>query len=166
VTDSHGCGQLTIRSGVSTDIDSCVQLWVTASAARDGHAVVGVAERFRPKFEQIEAWFVAERPSGALSGFVLATPPGGGPTTDPPTAPVIGPLAVEPSDQGNGVGSRLLSAITSELANRGHDEAVLHVLMDNAVAVHLYESAGWVPAGEPFEHSLLRRPFQTYLRKL
>jgi ribosomal protein S18 acetylase RimI-like enzyme len=79
---------------------------------------------------------------------------------------VIGNLAVEPNDQGNGLGSRLLSAITSELANRGHKQAVLHVLRDNAAAVQLYESPGWVPTGEPCEHSLLRRPFETYVRKL
>jgi hypothetical protein len=42
----------------------------------------------------------------------------------------------------------------------------LHALLDNVAAVGLYESEGWVAAGDPFEHSLLKRPTQRFDRLL
>lgn len=126
----------------------------------------GVAERARPKFDSAESWIVVEHPVSGVIGFVLATTPGSGMPTDPPGAPVVGLLAVEPSGQGRGLGGKLLSAVASVLARRGHDQAVLHVLTENLAAVRLYETSGWQHWGAPFEHSLLKRPTQTYLLDL
>jgi ribosomal protein S18 acetylase RimI-like enzyme len=150
------------REGTTADIATCVSLWVSACAARDGRAVAGVAERARPKFDRAENWIVAEHPSSGMRGFVLATAPGSGVPTDPPGAPVVGLLAVAPGGQGRGLGRALLSASTAELARLGHSQAVLHVLTENHTAVHLYEQSGWQPFGVPFEHTLLKRPMQTY----
>ncbi|TFD73871.1 GNAT family N-acetyltransferase [Cryobacterium gelidum] len=154
------------RDGAAADIEECVALWVDACRARDGAAVVGVAERARPKFGSSECWIVAEDTSAGLVGFGLATRPGSGLVGDPPGAPVIGLLAVAPGAQGRGLGANLLVALTNELALRGHVQSVLHVLADHHTAVHLYEKMGWRPLGEPFLHSLLRRPSQAYVRDL
>ena len=151
-----------IRDATPADAAACLALWVQACAARDGRSIVGVAERARPKFNHAESWIVADDPELGLVGFLLATKAGSGLPTDPPEAPVVGLLAVDPSAQGRGVGGSLLSAIATELAQRGYELAVLHVLAENHQAVRLYESMGWKPRGEPFLHSLLKRPTQTY----
>ncbi len=59
-------------------------------------------------------------------------------------------------------GRELLAATTTELAGLGFTQAVLHVLVENDAAVRLYESAGSMPVGPAREHSLLKRPSQTY----
>jgi hypothetical protein len=56
-----------------------------------------------------------------------------------------------------------LGAVVAELARHGHERSVLHVLAGNHSAVQLYASQGWQPLGEPFQHSLLKRPTQTYV---
>lgn len=156
---------MTLRPGLSSDEDACVELWVAACAARDGQAFSGVAERARAKFPQVEAWVVAEAASG-LAGFVLATAPGSGLPGDPTGAPLVALLAVDPAAQRSGLGAKLLTAITAEIAARGHREAVLHVLLGNTAAIALYKASGWEPFGDVFEHSLLKRPMQTYVCKL
>lgn len=161
-----GGKEVLFRNGTAEDAAACVSLWVAACAARDGAAVVGVAERARPKFDDSECWIVAEEAATGIVGFVLATKPGTGLAIDPPDAPVIGLLAVAPGAQGRGLGGVLLTAVTAELALHGHGQVVLHVLADHHAAVHLYERNGWRPRGESFQHSLLRRPSQTYVLDL
>jgi ribosomal protein S18 acetylase RimI-like enzyme len=163
VTDSPDAKVFVIRPGLSTDEDACVALWVAACAARDGRAFPGVAERARAKFLHVEAWLIAETRSRALAGFVLVTTPGSGLPGDPPDAPLVALLAVDPAAQRSGLGARLLFESSAELEKRGHEEAVLHALVENRAAVRLYESAGWAPRGAVFEHSLLKRPMQAYV---
>jgi ribosomal protein S18 acetylase RimI-like enzyme len=152
-----------IRVGSPSDEDACVDLWVAACAARDGQAFPGVEERARAKFPQVEALVIAETRSRALAGFVLATAPGSGLPGDPAEAPLVALLAVDPAIQGRGLGATLMGAVAAELANRGRHLAVLHVLLDNSAAIRLYEASGWVPLGDAFEHSLLKRPMQAYV---
>ena len=154
------------RDGAEADTEECLSLWVTACLARDGAAVVGVAERARPKFDDSECWIVAEDTSRRIVGFGLATKPGSGLVGDPPAAPVVGLLAVAPDAQGRRLGASLRMALTTQLALRGYDQSVLHVLADHHAAVHLYEKMGWRQLGEPFQHSLLRRPTQAYVLDL
>jgi ribosomal protein S18 acetylase RimI-like enzyme len=154
------------RDGAEADTEECLSLWVAACLARDGAAVVGVAERARPKFDDSECWIVAEDTSRRIVGFGLATKPGSGLVGDPPSAPVVGLLAVAPDAQGRRLGANLLMALTTQLALRGYDTSVLHVLADHHTAVHLYEKMGWRQLGEPFQHSLLRRPTQAYVLDL
>lgn len=149
-------------SGVG-DTAACVSLWVAACASRDGIAIAGVAERARPKFDHPQCWIVVENSTGEIVAFVLVTKPGSGLATDPPDAPVVGLLAVAPDAWGRGFGGRLLAAATADLAHQGYEQAVLHVLIDHQAAVHLYESHGWRPHGESFQHSLLNRPTQAYV---
>ncbi|MBE7699062.1 GNAT family N-acetyltransferase [Oerskovia sp. Sa1BUA8] len=155
-----------LRPGLQGDAEQCVGVWVEASAARDGRHVEGVAARARGKFDRRVAWTVATDSAGGVVGFALATRPGSGIESDPPESPVLGLLAVDPRAQGSGLGRRLLEHVTELLAGQGYSRAVLHVLTDNAGAVGLYERDGWVPWGDPVEHSLLRRDSQTYVRDL
>jgi ribosomal protein S18 acetylase RimI-like enzyme len=164
--DSSDPTVLRLREARSDEVEACVELWVSACAARDGQAYPGVAERARLKFDEATAWIVAERGPDSIVGFALATRPGTGVATDPPFAVVLGLLAVDPRAQGSGLGRELLSAITDSVAALGHAQIVLHVLTENTSAVRLYEAAGWRTQGTTFEHSLLKRPFQTYVRDL
>ena len=154
-----------IRAGGPDDIERCLQIWTTACAARDGRAFPGVADRARPKFDERIVFLVAGD-QGRVDGFVLATRPGTGMVTDPVDAAVVGLLAVDPASLGEGRGRALLRAVTAELAGRGHEQAVLHALVDNQAAITLYESEGWVPRGAAYEHSLLKRPTRTFARPL
>jgi len=163
---NHITDALILRSGTVADTESCVALWVVACATRDGRAVPGVAERARPKFHKQYGWIVAERRDSSLAGFALATAPGTGLSTDPAEAAVLGLLAVDPHEQGIGLGRSLLSEISVALSASGFDQVVLHALIDNHAAVRLYESAGWTPYGPTSEHSLLKRPMQTYRHAL
>lgn len=155
-----------LRPGTSADVDACVALWVAACAARDGDFVTGVDERARSKFDHELAWVLAERRGATVAGFALATAPGSGLPTDPPGAAVLGLLAVDRQEQRSGVGGKLLTAVTDALVSRGKNQLVLHALTDNLPALRLYERSGWVRYGDPFEHSLLKRPMQTYLLNL
>ena len=155
-----------LRPATSADVGACVALWVAACADRDGQAFPGVAERARPKFGRSISGFVAEQVDGTLGGFVLATAPGSGLPSDPTDAAVLGLLAVAPAAQGRGLARALIRHVTDQLAELGHPRVVLHALLDNAAALRLYESEGWEAVGEPFEHSLLRRPMRTYGRDL
>lgn len=164
--DPGGENEVAFRGGTPVDAEECVSLWVRACIERDGAAVVGVAERAGPKFDDSACWIVAADKSTGIVGFGLATKPGTGLLGDPPAAPVVGLLAVAPGAQRRGLGADLLTALTAELALLGHDQSVLHVLADHHTAVHLYESMGWRPLGEPFQHSLLGRPTQAYVLDL
>jgi ribosomal protein S18 acetylase RimI-like enzyme len=150
-----------IRPGRDDEIDACVELWEAACAERDGARIAGVGARARAKFPNRLVWFVAER-DGVLGGFTLGTRPGSGVPSDPSDAAVVGMLAVAPHAQGSGLGRRLLRAAAGGLAGLDYERAVLHVLVDNAPAVRLYESEGWQPIGETFEHALQPRACQTY----
>jgi ribosomal protein S18 acetylase RimI-like enzyme len=162
MSESDDICEVVFREGTGADIAACVSLWVEACATRDGRSVAGVADRARPKFDQAEAWILAEHPEFGVLGFVLATPPGSGLPLDPADAPLIGLLAVASAIQGLGLGGTLLDAMIKALARLGYPRAVLHVLADNHSAVRLYSSKGWRPEGAPFQHSLLKRPTQTY----
>lgn len=151
-----------IREAEPEDVARCINLWVRACAARDGEVLAGVAERAEQKFSKRASWLVAER-NGHIEGFALATKPGTGATSDPADAAVLGLLAVNPEVQGAGLGRQLLRAIETSLEGLGYRQAVLHVLADNAAAVQLYESEGWKRHGDPFDHSLLHRPSQSYV---
>ncbi|MFD3444413.1 GNAT family N-acetyltransferase [Microbacteriaceae bacterium 4G12] len=86
--------------------------------------------------------------------------------TDPEEAAVVGLLAVAPGRKAHGIGRVLLRAATDRLSGLGYKRAVLHALVDNAQAVRLYESEGWVAVGAEYEHLLLKRPSRTFARAL
>ena len=54
-------------------------------------------------------------------------------------------LAVQPGYRGQGIGSRLLTALTAELATAGMRDLVLGVLPGNDAAIRLYQRQGFRP---------------------
>ncbi|WP_368498964.1 N-acetyltransferase family protein [Herbiconiux sp. A18JL235] len=154
-----------LRQGTTGDREQCLALWVAACAARDGRAVEGVADRARPKFDECVSWLIAGD-RDRVDGFALSTRLRSGRGADPYDAAVLGLIATEPERQGRGLGRALLRAASRDLAALGYGRAVLHARLDNAIAVHLYESEGWVPSGEVYEHPLWRLPTRAFVRTL
>jgi ribosomal protein S18 acetylase RimI-like enzyme len=149
-----------LAAGGPSDVDACVGLWLTATAARDGIEPADVPEtvlaRARYKLESAAlSWVLARDAEGTPVGFGLTLSPGtSGYVDDPPDAAYVALLAVAPQAQGRGVGGALLDAMTTELSAAGMNSAVLHVLETNTAARRLYDSRGWTVSGSPFPHAL------------
>ena len=153
-----------LAHGTADDVESCVDLWIAAVEARDGHpAVAGTRDRCLAKFERQHVAFIVARDGEAVAGFGLLTVPASGAVTDPPHAAYLALLAVAADAQGRGIGTAVLDALIADAAAAGHAELVLHVLTGNTAAVHLYTSRGWVPHGDPHEHPLSGEASQTYV---
>ncbi len=151
-----------VRTADGSSAAACVELWVTAVAARDAApASDAVRDRARTKFaaERV-ALVVAEDAGGVPVGFALVTAPGTGGTAG--DAAYLSLLAVDPHAQGHGLGRRLLTAAVTAAAEAGHDRCELHALDDNAPALALYRSAGFRPVGQPFPHTLNGRPTRVW----
>jgi ribosomal protein S18 acetylase RimI-like enzyme len=94
--------------------------------------------------------FLAEE-EGAAIGYGLAhvMPAAGTWAADTwATGPWIGEiesLAVLPERRGGGIGTRLLDALETALADAGIEDLVLGALPGNAAAVRLYERRGYQP---------------------
>jgi ribosomal protein S18 acetylase RimI-like enzyme len=161
-----------LAAGRPDDVDACVGLWATATAARDGIEPADVPERVlaraRNKLESVApSWVLARDTGGTPIGFGLTLSPGtSGYADDPPDAAYVALLAVAPQAQGLGIGGALLDAMTTELSAAGLKSAVLHVLETNAAARRLYESRGWTVSGSPFPHALSGSSVLTYTTTL
>jgi ribosomal-protein-alanine N-acetyltransferase len=66
----------------------------------------------------------------------------------------ISDLWVAPDREGRGVGSALLAALESAIAEAGHSAARLEVLTANARAMMLYRRLGYRPTWEAFKRDL------------
>lgn len=161
-----------LAAGRPDDVDACVELWRTATAARDGIEPADVPEtvlaRARNKLESAApSWVMARDSGGAPVGFGLTLAPRtSGYADDPPDAAYVALLAVAPHAQGRGIGGALLDAMTTELSAAGLRSAVLHVLETNAAARSLYDSRGWTVSGSPFPHALSGSSVLTYTTTL
>ncbi|SDF32312.1 Ribosomal protein S18 acetylase RimI [Blastococcus fimeti] len=65
-------------------------------------------------------------------------------------------LHVSPTHRRHGLGRRLLDAVADDARRNGHDVLALGVQRSNP-ARHLYEAAGFTPAGEDGDYLLFRR---------
>ena len=81
-------------------------------------------------------WYVAALRDGELVGYA-------GLAALPPEADVQ-TIAVAPSAQGGGLGSRLLTALIEEAGRRGCTQVMLEVRAGNAAALALYGRRGFV----------------------
>ena len=73
----------------------------------------------------------------------------------------IGRMAVLRDYRGQGIGSRLLSAVIDEAKRAAHKQVFLHAQVN---VIHFYKRHGFVPEGEVFidagiEHRSMRRVF-------
>ncbi|GGM43899.1 GNAT family N-acetyltransferase [Promicromonospora citrea] len=161
------------HDGGPADTDACLDLWVAAVAERDGTAVAdlpaSVRERAARKLSHPPlAWVVARDAEGGPAGFGLMLRPGtGGDAGDPPASAYLALLAVSVRAQGQGLGGRLLDAVTGRTrAVTGVTGAVLHVLGSNVPARRLYESRGWRSSGGPVRRTPSGQPVLRYTLEL
>lgn len=84
---------------------------------------------------------LVEDVEGDIAGVVSFGP--SRPRFAPPGIGEVHGLYVDPTAQGAGVGTRLLTAAEDGLRAQGFDRATLWVYRDNAHARHFYEARGW-----------------------
>jgi len=85
---------------------------------------------------------VAEAPNGALLGFAQAVAVDSPPIFAAARQGEVWDLVVKPEARGRGIGRRLMEAVFQGLKARGAQEVKLHVAVDNAAAIRLYERLG------------------------
>jgi ribosomal protein S18 acetylase RimI-like enzyme len=143
---------------------ACIALWAAAVAARDDLPEdPAVRRRAAAKFAAERVALVVAPGELRPRGFALVTAPGSGGPEGPQDAAYLSLLAVDPDAQGAGTGRALLTAAVEAARAAGYPRCVLHALEDNAPALRLYRSAGFVPVGAPFPHALNGRPTRSYL---
>jgi ribosomal protein S18 acetylase RimI-like enzyme len=80
----------------------------------------------------------SERDRVGVVGFALALP-----AEDDPGVYALGRIYVHPDRWGEGIGSRLLERVETEVLERGGSRLRLGVMAENARAVEFYESRGF-----------------------
>jgi ribosomal-protein-alanine N-acetyltransferase len=83
----------------------------------------------------VVAEFIEPDAAGTLAGYAGLLVPG--------TEADVQTIAVAPSAQGKGVGTRLLRALTERAVSSGARSLLLEVRADNAPAIALYEREGF-----------------------
>jgi ribosomal-protein-alanine N-acetyltransferase len=106
------------------------------------------------------AW-VAEDERG-LAGFAIASPKStqGGPVA------YIETIEVAPDRRKMGVGAELLNRIEASALEAGIDAVALHVDEQNATAIRLYETAGYMQTGREANFYPDRRAALVYVKTL
>jgi ribosomal-protein-alanine N-acetyltransferase len=85
-------------------------------------------------------YLVVESADGELIGYA-------GLCAYPPDESYVQTIAVAPTHQGHGLGTRLLTALIDESARRGCRRLDLEVRADNPTAIALYERHGFTRVG-------------------
>jgi GNAT superfamily N-acetyltransferase len=147
-------GDVTIRSATVADVDRVAEVHVRSwQAAYRGHlpdlVLEGLSVERRARFWRS---FVDAARSGehlfvvveevTVCGFAHA-----GVCRDAAAPPMTGEVSsiyLVPEVWGTGLGRALMQTCVDRLAEDGHHEAVLWVLVTNARARRFYEAAGWV----------------------
>jgi ribosomal protein S18 acetylase RimI-like enzyme len=156
-------GQVEFRRGSLADLPLLEPLWVSVH-----HHHAQVMPDLAPYVDDRQTWAVRSQlyaellakpetvlllasADGAVIGYGLAhvSPASGTWVADTwQTGDRIGEiesLAVQPGYRGQGIGSRLLTALTAELATAGVRDLVLGVLPGNDAAIRLYQRQGFRP---------------------
>jgi [ribosomal protein S18]-alanine N-acetyltransferase len=81
----------------------------------------------------------AERPGGSLVGYA-------GMWFDGRDVQIM-TVATDPGYQGRGIGRRMLTTLLDRARELGAESVLLEVRVDNAPAIHLYESLGFTQLG-------------------
>ena len=115
--------------------------WTTAVSPAGGPPE---GSRFFGTETRPEDVLVAEE-HGAVLGYVWVRRTGPHPAHD--HVLVVDALAVEPGEQGRGIGRALMAAAVEEAARRGGRKLTLRVLAPNAAARRLYATAGFQVEG-------------------
>lgn len=143
----------TIRDAAVADADAVGRLWeVMAAQHRAYDADVwcwsdDAARRWRDDFagyvERDELLsLVAEMPDGELIGFATVEIKASDPVLETETNAFVWELVVSPDHRRHDVGTKLVARVFDELKRQGVDDVILHVSVDNAAALALYEGLG------------------------
>jgi ribosomal protein S18 acetylase RimI-like enzyme len=156
-------GQVEFRRGSLADLPLLEPLWVSVH-----HHHAQVMPDLAPYVDDRQTWAVRSQlyaellakpetvlllasADGAVIGYGLAhvSPASGTWVADTwQTGDRIGEIesvAIQPGYRGQGIGSRLLTALTAELATAGVRDLVLGVLPGNDAAIRLYQRQGFRP---------------------
>lgn len=148
------------RPGHASDEHRCAEIWMSATAARDGTARdPKVRDRARAKLLGKDSILYVAGCGSEAQGFGLVIDES---STCEARRAHLSLLAVDPMSQGSGLGRYLIHAISDALAGDGFDKMTLNVLQDNTTARSIYEGAGWQVSGQgEFKDS--GRPFVSYM---
>jgi len=104
-------------------------------------SVVGRADEFLSRFDDVGRLGFVYEADGVISGFLIVKP---SPDADKPDAMELERIFVEPLMQGEGVGAILLDYCHKVAKEQGYNEICLWVLEGNALSRHFYEKHGYV----------------------
>lgn len=150
-----------IEATTAADLDDLADAWVDLAGTqrRHGSHLQASANRdlVRPLLAQHvvgETLLVArgDGPDGDVLGFVNFGLEEGALASDA-TRGIVHNLYVEPASRGEGVGSALLDAAESALAEMGADVVAIEALWENEAARRLYRRRGYTPHRVQFERS-------------
>jgi len=148
-----GDADYTIRDATVADADAVGRLWEVMAAqhrAYDGDVwcwADNAARRWRDDFagyvERGELLsLVAEAVDGELAGFATVEVKASDAVLATETNAFVWELVVSPDHRRNDVGTKLMEHVFEELKRRGVDDVILHVSVENAAALALYEGLG------------------------
>jgi ribosomal protein S18 acetylase RimI-like enzyme len=161
-------------AGTDAVVAACVELWIRALTWRDGAAPVdGVAARTSGKFGHQPIRFTIVPGDDDPMAFALtnrlsdsSAEAGERAALDAAYTAYIELLAVDPGTTSHGLGRALLRDAVESAVTSSCRQIMLHVRIDNAAAIHLYESEGFEMVGEPHEHELGGAPMIEMRRRL
>ncbi len=121
-------------------------------------------EQWQQLVDGSDTWLAvrAGRPVGSVAVFQLPE--------RPRDECVLVGMWVDPGERGQGVGRQLVQTVLDHAADRGRTRVVLEVAHENAPAVALYRSLGFVPTGRtgamPHDPSITEFEMEYVLRDL
>jgi RimJ/RimL family protein N-acetyltransferase len=157
-----GAVALLVRAAEGDEVDSACSLWHRAEAARTGRQADPAETRefavaMREAVAKPGAWLLVGLLDGALVASVYGVP-----LRADPTKAQVAMLAVEPRLWGQGIGTRLLQALTDTLRGDGCFRLRMNVDPANHRARALYERQGWRHLGETEQVPGAREPELIY----
>jgi ribosomal protein S18 acetylase RimI-like enzyme len=147
-----------IRTALTSDADAIADLWVDLARNQRAHESHLRAAANRTAIREVvlqrtvnDRLLVAVE-DGALVGFVMFTIESGTYEQDVVRG-IVENLYVEPSFRDDGIGSELLAAAESALADDGAEIVSLEAMADNDAAHRFYRDHGYSPHRVEFEKS-------------
>ncbi|MEU5697096.1 GNAT family N-acetyltransferase [Actinosynnema sp. NPDC020468] len=146
----------------AADVLAAATIWARATACRDGDPEPAPGEAAVPgllkRLDVVGARLVLARVDGRPVGFTLVAPRA--------DALEVWYVGVDPDAWGGGVARRLLRTAEDHARETGHEELRLWVIADNARAIRVYESAGWVGTDEVAHNPRSGRLERRFVRRV
>lgn len=148
-----------VEPASAADVDEVLECWLQLADEQRAHgSVVRVDDNREPMRQILSAQQVANgllvaRLAGEIVGFVTITVETETIAVDP-TRGLLTNIWVDPTHRNEGIGTALLDAAETELADRGADVCRLEVLEDNEAARRFYRDHDYEPSRRIMERSL------------